>query len=187
MSAQNNRVHHGEDDGTARHSVATALATSTLATAPVAGHAGSVGPASNAKATDVHGPAINTAALPAARPSRPRPLSRLSGLPLKISSLRKGSSRLVTPTDATAEPLGLLVVRILAARSLTAKDRNGRSDPFLHIRVGQGRAESEVVKVGVACDFSPVDVGLTSLSLGLPQSSLGRARRTLLRRIQAGW
>ena len=61
-------------------------------------------------------------------------------------NLRKGSGRAAAPQDPSAEPLGLLCVRVIAARNLEAKDRNGKSDPYLHLRIGDARAESETIK-----------------------------------------
>lgn len=86
----------------------------------------------------------------APKSTRPKPLQRLSGLPqaLKIN-LRKGSNRVPTPTNADSEPLGLLCVRVIAGRNLASKDRNGKSDPFLNIRVGDHRVESDCVKASL--------------------------------------
>jgi hypothetical protein len=81
---------------------------------------------------------------------RPTPLKRLTGLPkgLKLN-LKKGSNRLARPSDPMAAPLGLLCVRVIAARNLTSKDRNGKSDPWLLIKVGDCRKESDVVRASL--------------------------------------
>lgn len=93
--------------------------------------------------------ASNSQAL-AAQQNRPTPLKRLSGIPkgLKLN-LRKGSNRSARPADPLAAPLGLLCVRVIAARNLTSKDRNGKSDPWLLIKVGDCRRESDVVKASL--------------------------------------
>lgn len=113
----------GEGDS---NSIATALAATSLASLPGAP------PAQPAKPSS----------------SRPKPLKRLTGLPsavLKLN-LRKGSNRHAAPADLQTPPLGLLCVRVIAARNLASKDRNGKSDPYLIIRVGDFRQESEPIK-----------------------------------------
>ena len=82
--------------------------------------------------------------------SRPKLPQRLSGIPHSLKlNLRKGSNRTGVPTEAEAELLGLLCVRVIAARNLASKDRNGKSDPFLVFRIGEARVESEVVKASL--------------------------------------
>jgi phosphatidylserine decarboxylase len=97
-----------------------------------------------------------TGALAAATPSanhassgknRPRLQAKLSSLPSALKlNLRRGSHRTGASTGAESEPLGLLCVRVIAARNLASKDRNGKSDPFLVFRVGEARSESECIK-----------------------------------------
>lgn len=91
-------------------------------------------------------PLVNTAG----QQKRPTSLKRLTGLPkgLKLN-LKKGSNRAIRPSDPMAAPLGLLCVRVIAARNLTSKDRNGKSDPWLLIKVGDCRKESDVVKASL--------------------------------------
>ena len=100
--------------------------------------AGSVAPLASASAS--------------AAPSKPHLTSKLSGLPRKLglrkSQLQHQIPRIPVPSDdaITSDPLGILCVRVIAARNLTGKDKNGKSDPFLHLRIGDARAESAVVK-----------------------------------------
>lgn len=82
----------------------------------------------------------------ATRTSRPVVSRGPSKLRIPRLNFRKGSGRIAAPQDPTAEPLGYLCVRVIAARNLEAKDRNGKSDPYLHLRIGDARAESETVK-----------------------------------------
>lgn len=64
----------------------------------------------------------------------------------RAASSKGNSSSLNTHQIATT-PLGLLCVRVIAGRNLISKDRNGKSDPFLILRVGsEGRAESDCIK-----------------------------------------
>ncbi|KAM0746819.1 C2-domain-containing protein [Meredithblackwellia eburnea MCA 4105] len=78
----------------------------------------------------------------------PRP-----SLPIPIpTKFRQRRSTLFVPLDPTAPPLGLLVVRVLAAKNLVARDRNGLSDPFVVIRC----ADSRVVGPTVREELNPV-------------------------------
>ncbi|GAA95764.1 uncharacterized protein L969DRAFT_15683 [Mixia osmundae IAM 14324] len=58
---------------------------------------------------------------------------------------KRGGATRRTSADET-EPIGTLCVSLLAARNLAAKDRNGTSDPFAVLRLGDVRAESSVVR-----------------------------------------
>ena len=105
--------------------------------------------------------------------SRPSLPQRLSGLPHSLKlNLRKGSNRTGVPSETNAELLGLLCVRVIAARNLASKDRNGKSDPFLVFRVGEARAESEVVKASLNPIWGLLDGG----EKDLPHSD-GRSRK----------
>lgn len=117
------------------------------------------------QAADYKAGSSNTHA-PSTKQSRPTPLQRLSGLPkgLKIN-LKKGSNRNALPADPLAAPLGLLCVRVIAARNLTSKDRNGKSDPWLRIKVGDCRAESEVVNASLSPAWGQPE-GLSKAALG---------------------
>lgn len=104
--------------------------------------------AATAGTSNSHGPStLSSTATQSTKQSRPTPLQRLSGLPkgLKLN-LKKGSNRNALPADPLEAPLGLLCVRVIAARHLTSKDRNGKSDPWVRIKVADCRADSEVVK-----------------------------------------
>lgn len=99
------------------------------------------------------GPSLSASISPESPPTtakRPKPLKRLSGLPkgLKLN-LKKGSNRSAAPSDPQSSPLGLLCLRVIAARNLTSKDRNGKSDPWLLVKLGDCRTESEVVKASL--------------------------------------
>jgi phosphatidylserine decarboxylase len=91
-------------------------------------------------------------------PSRPLPLraisSRLTRLPfpntrqrLLSSSPKLGSGRAAALSPSSDSPtLGVLRARVFAARDLIAADRNGKSDPFVVVRLGDSKVESDVVK-----------------------------------------
>ncbi|GAA6057046.1 hypothetical protein JCM3770_005225 [Rhodotorula araucariae] len=100
--------------------------------------------------------------LPSPSPSIPAIASRrsfLSKLPVKqlkripgprkfAGPFRGGAQRrqaLFEPLVESDEPLGTLVVRVLAGRDLAAKDKNGLSDPYVVIRYGSVRSTSPTV------------------------------------------
>lgn len=97
--------------------------------------------------------ALAHAGLTATAPGAATPMNTRPGMskgPSKLRiprlNLRKGSGRNAAPQDPQTEPLGYICVRVIAARNLEAKDRNGKSDPYLHLRVGDARSESETIK-----------------------------------------
>lgn len=164
----------GSSAGTPVHANATSSLERHGATATSPPPSISVSPSSRIKTAGVPSAAVSPPSAVAApldppvsgnantgsKQATPRPkalvhrLSALGKFPLVPRNFRKGSSQQRqrqssnphNPDFITSPPLGLLCVRVLAARNLTSKDRNGRSDPFLILRVGDSRAESEVAK-----------------------------------------
>ncbi|GAA5949251.1 hypothetical protein JCM3765_003344 [Sporobolomyces pararoseus] len=68
------------------------------------------------------------------RPPRPR-------VPFRGNAQQRRAD-LFKPLNDGDSPLGTLVIQVLAARDLVAKDRNGLSDPYLVIRYGNNRVTS---------------------------------------------
>lgn len=63
-----------------------------------------------------------------------------------LRPFRARRSTLFAPIDPTAPPLGILVIRVLAARNLVARDRNGTSDPFVVIRCAEHRVTGPTIE-----------------------------------------
>ncbi|GAA5932137.1 uncharacterized protein JCM15063_001131 [Sporobolomyces koalae] len=68
------------------------------------------------------------------RPPRPR-------VPFRGNAQQR-RTELFKPLNESDSPLGTLVIQVLAARDLVAKDRNGLSDPYVVIRYGNHRVTS---------------------------------------------
>lgn len=69
--------------------------------------------------------------------SRPRVNIPRSRLPFRQAARTRAD--LLKPLDPSQPALGLLVVQVLAARDLVARDKNGTSDPFVCVRWGTAR------------------------------------------------
>ncbi|KAL8278896.1 hypothetical protein RQP46_008767 [Phenoliferia psychrophenolica] len=99
-------------------------------------------PAAAAAAT-----ALPPPALPVQRKSF---LGKAATLPKMIPRpslrFRARRSTLFAPEDPSAPPLGTLVIRVLAAKDLVARDRNGTSDPFVVIRFADARSTGPTIK-----------------------------------------
>jgi phosphatidylserine decarboxylase len=122
-------------------------------------------------------------------PSRPQPLraisSRLTRLPFpntrqRLLSPRLGSGRAAALSPSSDSPsLGVLRVRVYAARNLIGADKNGKSDPFVVVRVGDRKVESEVVKASLNPAWGDVPPPTTT-EQGPSWNCDGESRRPVL-------
>ena len=90
----------------------------------------------------------------AVRPAPARGLSRLRPkMPARLTtafSYHGGSGRTSIGSPLESDGVvGVLRVQVLAARGLAAKDRNGRSDPYVVVRIGDQRVVSDVVRASL--------------------------------------
>ncbi|GAA5826014.1 hypothetical protein JCM11251_000092 [Rhodosporidiobolus azoricus] len=72
-------------------------------------------------------------------------IPRATKRPFRAGGNAQRRQTLFQPLREGDEPLGALVVRVYAGRELEAKDKNGKSDPYVVIRYGPERTTSQAV------------------------------------------
>jgi len=77
--------------------------------------------------------------------------------PSYVTFLRVCDIKLTQGANRRAPPLGRLVIKVLAAKDLTAKDRNGSSDPFCVIRYGPSRITGPTITRSLNPIWQPED------------------------------
>lgn len=99
------------------------------------------------------------------QPQRPTAARRgLSKLSTRLIGASGSGRTSIGSPSASAPPIGSMRIQVLAARGLAARDRNGRSDPYVVVRFADSRIHSDTVRASLNPSWGtlPADISFES-------------------------